>query len=854
MRERSILRLVYDRNKNLIVRSSLGEVKGLSLADAMERKSVKDILSDVRNIHNEKLVDLVEKMTGRQASFSYGSESGSAFYTLTIKRTRSGLYIANFVRTPLQQTVGNPVWMRVVSALIVAVVVCTSVVVALVMRNDIYEKKNIDANDTVEMVSEQIDRTVSTEFGSWFDELKMIGTLLNDYPTFSGNEEKIDAILDGIRQSLPFRNVGLLIDNGSLYIDENTVISISYEELARKLVIDNQPAIDVMDLAGTEFVVFGVPAERSARRDVGRIAAIVGIADISTVSDLLSINSFNKQAIVGIIKTDGFRVAVSQNGAVESGKEYPNMFNTVQRLLTEEEYAEFEANFIADKSGMIRMVGSTENYYMYYSPLHVGGEEYASAGQWHLTIYVPESAIFSSVNEMFNTVMMLMIGTLFTMSVVIVALLLFYLHKKNKDIVTNRRLMEAEVLEATARQAEEANHAKTIFFSNMSHDMRTPLNGILGMTDIAKKHIDEPEVVNDCIRKISGAGEHLLGLVNNVLDISRIESNKVEILHEVMNVEMLCEECCSIVDGQLLTRKLNFSFNCGHLAHPDVMSDNLHMKQILINILGNAIKFTPDGGSVRFDVDEIAADDKTVTYRFVVSDTGVGMSPEFITHIFEPFTQDPHAVKAASTKGSGLGLSISLQLVQLMDGKIDVDSVEDEGTTMTITMPFEISKVTFAESEDTADSNNAQTGAEVTKNTIAGKRVLLVEDNDLNSEIASMLLTENGLLVERASDGSRACEMFAAHTEHYYDVILMDVMMPVMDGIAATKAIRASDNPNAKSVPIIAMTANAFEDDIRRTREAGMDDHLSKPIRIGEVLKAINRLTNKVSPPPKNKK
>ncbi len=843
MRERTLLRLLYDRKNNIILRASLPELRGRTLEESLAEEKVRAILSDMRGIGGENLFAMIDGLKTDAQVKSFGSVSGNAFYTVSIETTRRGNFRISLVRTPLIQGISTERHVRVIAAIVIAAVLAASVLLCLYMRQDMYDKKNADANETVEMVSKQIDKTVSAEFDSWFNDLNMIGTLLLDYPVFSGNEEHVDEVLDVIRPSLPFRDVGLLLETGNLYFDSENVINIAYEKLTRKLVIDGEAAIDCVDLAGEEYVVFGIPVSRGARQEVGRIAAICGVAEIGAISELLPINAFGNSTITSIIKDDGFRVAVSESSLVDGNWEYQNLFTMIGRLVGAKEYAAFETAYLAGQSGMIKIDGESENFYVYYSPLQINTEELSNAEKWHVVIYVPESAIFSSVSQMFNTIMIVTVLLLLFASLVVAYLVLMYLRKRNLDILTNRRLMEVEVLEMAAKQAEEANHAKTVFFSNMSHDMRTPLNGIIGMSAIAKNHIDDPATVKDCIDKIVGAGEHMLSLVNNVLDISRIESNRVEILHEPMNIERIVSECGSIIDGQIETRNLHFTLNMSSLRYPDVVGDALHLRQVLINLLGNAVKFTPDGGTVSLTVKELSEGEGRVTYEFRVKDSGIGMSQEFAEHMFEPFTQEHRADgEGLQTQGSGLGLAISSQFVRLMGGEITAKSGIGEGTEMTVTIPFEISTETALEAERHKEEIRRVTESAVAAD-LSGTRVLLVEDNELNREIATVLLTENGLTVEEAANGKEACEKFLSHTEHYYDVILMDVMMPVMDGLAATRVIRASDNPNAKNVPILAMTANVFEDDIRHTREAGMNDHLSKPIQIAEVLKSIRTFT-----------
>ena len=516
------------------------------------------------------------------------------------------------------KTVENPLADYIVACNAAGARVLAGTGVVLFMRKDMYEKKNAEANDTGAMFSEQIDKTVTAEFNSWFNELYMVGTLLSDYSSFSGNETEIDEILNGMRSNLPFENVGILLESGDLYFTSDKIFNIAYENLARRLILEEQSAVDIMDLSGEERIIFGIPVGENPRKNIGRIAAICGVSNVDSIDNLLTINAFNRKAVVAIIKNDGFRVAVGENDTMDTSREYANFFTMAKEQLSEEEFTRFESDFLGGNSGTMQMRYPSDNYFVYYSPLHIGSEDMQAAERWHLVIYVPESSIFSYVNQLFRTIFLVMLGILSVAGVTAALLVLLYLRKRNNDLVLKRRLMEIEMLEVTAQQAKDASAAKTVFFSNMSHDIRTPLNGIIGMSAIMKNHVNDPEVIADCVKKIDGASEHLLSLINNVLDMSRIESKKVEIVHDVLNIDMLAEECCSIIYGQLQNRKIDFQFKKSQYAHPHVLGDNLHLKRVLINLLGHAVKFTPDGGTIEFSIREKSATGNVCIYEFEV--------------------------------------------------------------------------------------------------------------------------------------------------------------------------------------------------------------------------------------------
>lgn len=445
---------------------------------------------------------------------------------------------------------------------------------------------------------------------------------------------------------------------------------------------------------------------------------------------------------------------------------------------------------------------------------------------WSILMFVPTEVLGASTGPFMNVVI-----TYFVVIALVVVLLIsaviYVLTTSRNDRRMVRQQQEANrLLAQTAEQARRANAAKSEFLSHMSHDIRTPINGIMGMTDIALKNADDAVCVKDCLGKIKGSSNHLLSLVNDVLDMSRIEQGKIQISREAMDLRQVIESCTSIISGQLTGRKLQFLCDTADFSHYAVIGDELHLQQILINILGNAVKFTPDGGTVTFRVKELENDEKHVRYLFEVEDTGIGMSEEFQKHIFEAFSQEENSSRT-NYKGTGLGMAISKQFVDLMGGSIRVESRQNQGSRFTVELSFEIdtSVPLRKEEEMTAD--------------LTGMKVLLVEDNELNLEIAKYILEEHGMIVTTAENGRTATELFEHSDPGQFDLVLMDVMMPVMDGLEAARVIRSLPRPDAGTIPIIAMTANAYEEDIRKSKDAGMNAHLSKPIDIPKMLSVL---------------
>ena len=387
---------------------------------------------------------------------------------------------------------------------------------------------------------------------------------------------------------------------------------------------------------------------------------------------------------------------------------------------------------------------------------------------------------------------------------------------------------------AIAEEANRANKAKTDFLRRMSHDIRTPINGIIGMIEIADRHKDDVKKLKECREKVLGAVQYLNSLVNNVLDIGKLESGNIILEYEAFDLVDLLKKMYPVIELQASEAAINF---CGgmeknQISHRYLMGSPDHLKRVLMNLASNAIKYNHKDGRIKICCTELKSDVNTATYRFVCSDTGIGMSEQFQKYAFEPFAQEGKD-SITTYNGSGLGLSIVKQIVDQMQGEISLKSQEGIGTTVTVTVTFDIDHRT----QELAEGKYKQPIVDVT-----GMRALLAEDNELNREIAKMVLEDEGLVVSCAENGAEAMQMFAESEPYEYDFIFMDIMMPVMDGLDATRHIRALPRPDAKDIPILAMTANAFQDDVQMSLEAGMNEHLMKPLNIEQIQQAVQKV------------
>ena len=402
-------------------------------------------------------------------------------------------------------------------------------------------------------------------------------------------------------------------------------------------------------------------------------------------------------------------------------------------------------------------------------------------------------------------------------------------------LVLRSRRFRAEA-EKALHKAEEASVAKTEFLSNMSHDIRTPINGIMGMLDIAEENFDDKARVKDCIAKMRGAASHLLSLVNDVLDMSKIESGSMQMLNTPFDLRALLDSCCGIVEGQIAERNMTFTKQIGPFWHPYLVGSELHIRQVLINILSNAVKYTPDGGEINFRAKETLFEEGLVHLRIEIKDNGIGMSEEFMQHIFEPFTQEQRTSRT-TYKGTGLGMAITKKLVDQMHGSLDVESEPGKGSTFILRLSLPVGECP-ANAPDPMEEKRAPD--------LKGLHLLLAEDNELNAEIAVTLLEEQGTKITAVTNGKEALEAIQNAAPRTYDAILMDVMMPEMNGLEATRCIRAFEGKGPdEGTPIIAMTANVFADDVKACLDAGMNSHVGKPldmkILMAEILKYTNR-------------
>ena len=640
-------------------------------------------------------------------------------------------------------------------------------------------------------------------------------------------EEQVIGLLADIADPLLEGNLEtILIDGKSSYLcsDGHSGHWVDVAEVVNA-VEDTAIYIGTVPHLGSEKQYIFFIREQSVSVPVlnGQVEYILVAVDLDTFSRKLTVDSFGETGYTYIIREDG-RVLFRQT-QLDDRKfiEGYNIFSSLRECeFLNGDSVEKLAESVAAGTGtacQFRYTDGTEYFVANSAPF---------SNDWTVLLFARADTLGSGMDSAVgktSAYIAFLMAFLFTAATA--GVFVFLRDRRKREEKENERilLLNGQLLRAMG-MAEEASRAKTEFLSNMSHDIRTPINGIMGMTAIALKQ-ENSEKTEDCLKKIDVASAHLLSLINDVLDMSRIERGKTEIALKPLNLKQLLSGCGDIIKGQMTGRILNYTEDFSGIRHPFVLGDELHIRQVFINILGNAVKFTPDGGSISVIATETEGEDGTPRYRFTFADTGIGMKPEFVEKIFTPFAQEDNGSRT-NYKGTGLGMAITKELVELMNGSISVESVLNEGSCFTVELPLAI---------DTDAA--AKQPAEETLTDIRGMRLLLVEDNELNKEIAQELLEDEGALVTVAEDGQIAVDTFTQSAPGSFDAILMDIMMPRMNGYDATAAIRALDRADARTVPIIAMSANAFEEDVEKSLAVGMNAHLAKPINLAELTKTL---------------
>lgn len=463
-----------------------------------------------------------------------------------------------------------------------------------------------------------------------------------------------------------------------------------------------------------------------------------------------------------------------------------------------------------------------EIVYMSYAPI--------GYSDWELLIFAPDSSCMEAANE--NK-----IASYKAIFAILAAFTIFFILLVREENQRQRLSDETELqLQNALKKANRANAAKTEFLSRMSHDIRTPLNGIIGYLDLEDGDVQNPQMLKQYRKNARVSADHLLSLINDILNMSKLEEDKVEFAHEAFDLCELAGDILALTEIHAKETGVTLQHaDCSmNIPYPYVYGSPLHVRQIFINIMNNAVKYNRPGGTISCKMEVEKQEKNRIWYTCTIQDTGIGMKPEFLEHLFDPFAQEKIDARSVY-HGTGLGMAIVKSLVDKMGGTIEVSSVVDQGSVFRVTLPFEIASKDDVTVHTKTDSEKG----------IQGVRILLVEDNDLNIEIIAELLREQGAEVTCAHNGREAVNAFQAQPEGTFDVILMDIMMPVMNGMEASRTIRSLKRADAETIPIIALTANAFVEDMKKSREAGMNAHLTKPLNMSIVIRTIASLLDK---------
>ena len=687
----------------------------------------------------------------------------------------------------------------------------------------LYKERAYHFNETAAQITETVDVAIDEQWS-------LLQIMSLRYPTFDSltTEEcvsKITVMENTIgKDGLVF---GIIDENGNIFASNEDKKVYTLDSLNLEDVTDRTLAIlNPVQGSDIDYMTFIVKNDMPITLGDGKkITHTVLFWEMEYYKKFFHNDAYGEENTIFIRGNDGVNIYTESNKFnFIKGFNYMGDYPEIE-LVKGNTIEEIEENIKNNKSSVtsIKVLSENKKYFITVQPMR--------NNDWDLVMVVPEESISAETIDITSA----MVNTATFIALLIclgILMLVIYIYKsRNQTLLLKQEREYSKVLQESADEAHNANMAKTKFLSHMSHDIRTPINGILGMINKAERHLSEPDVLKDCHKKIRMSAEHLLGLINDVLDVTKLETGLNEEKDEPFPMSCMLDTCCSIIRGQMEDKpNIEFRTDFTNIEHDSVLGNKLHIRQILLNILTNAVKYT-DNGYIYFKAEEIAFEEDEATYRFTIQDTGIGMHKNYIERIFEPFSIDDSEARKHRL-GTGLGMSIVKTNVDKLGGTISVDSTLGVGSTFTVTFALKLTDLEVV--CEAMKDRVLKTFADV-----SGMKVLLVEDNDLNIEVALMLLEDAGVKVDVAKNGKEAVDKFLASKEGDYDLILMDVMMPVMNGYEATKTIRSSTHPLGATIPIIAQTANAFQDDIKKVKEVGMNTHISKPIDEENLLNVL---------------
>ncbi len=686
-------------------------------------------------------------------------------------------------------------WVRMIPAIIITLV---SMILSVQIYNTILSIERDDAWKRLEIATTSTAGKIETRIT---DNLSFMEAVADAYILTQGPEraEEISSYLSSVYEMTIFESMAAFYPDGSIvYMDgrvKKKEIGLSYQEVLALGTTVSKRQTD----PDTQREVLYCYTQIVSNGEV--LGVLVGTLDCGMLSELFSVATYGEDGQIFLVDC--------KDGKYILDNWHENLGNIKDLGLREGlngVMVDLEADMMAGKSFHTAYYSKTngELTYQYAVPIEAFG--------WELAVAVQEEVIFAHVNELDD----LLIRTGTVEGIVLLAYMLWNYFITYRAYVNEEKARRLEVERAS-------NEAKAKFISNMSHDVRTPINGILGMLHIIKNHRDDEARVDECLEKINISTQYLSTLASDMLDINEIENNQSVVDSIPFDLQKMAEDLETLVAPKAQNSNVLYHMDCSKLTHTAVIGSEVHVQRILVNLIGNAIKYSKDENAhVWLSITELESDGRQGIYKFEIKDNGIGMTEEFQKKMFDAFSQEKITARS-NYQGYGLGLTIVSHLVKRLNGKIEIESQKDIGSTFTIILPL-----TLDNSQKTEDEKEIVS--------LEGIKILVVEDNEFNMEIAEVLLTDAGAEVTKAYNGRVATEIFAASEEFEFDIVLMDIMMPEMDGCEAAIAIRSMQREDAKTIPIIAMTAAAFTEEINRCKEAGMNEHMTKPLDMDKLM------------------
>lgn len=714
-------------------------------------------------------------------------------------------------------------WRSIISLMVASVVLTITLLYQIVQQTS--KSVREETTEHIVEIAEQVKKNVDMRTKVTWDMMQNVEEMLGMAKKTS--EDNVSGYLQYEKSIWGFRQIFLISDDYTYYNEHEEFDTFKVDENLYERMLRGEYIHSVgTNQAGEDIIYYMKSIKPVKYKDI--TVSSVGISfEIEDLVREIDMGTLEKEGQCYLINPNNQSIVYTNN---ENAGTNDNIVNILEEVIGErkQESLTYIKNLVLQRKKKAVFLETNEgNSFVISVPM--------KENKWVLLAIIPETRINESLNVFMTKVMLSSMAIMFILITICIYMCKFY----GKRIEQKKGEETLQYLEQALEAAQHSEKIKSRFMLSLSHDIRTPMNGIMGMSMLAKANIQNQEKVEYCLNKIDAQANHLVQLVNDVLDISQMESEKFCLNNKKICLKEILNEVVELTKIQAEEKQQDFQVEISDDLDIEVWGDSVGIKKILLNVLSNAVKYTGDGGNVIFRANIVRCSKKALTVLFVIQDTGIGMQKAYINHIFDAFSrEDQDEVKII--EGNGLGLAITKQLVEAMNGFIYVESELGKGSRFSIKLPFqrnmeeEVERIEQEREEDTEFSYQY-------------KKILLVEDNALNAEIMKEILTMAGATVEIASNGKAAVEAFEASYKNYYDYILMDIQMPIMDGYSAAKKIRSLERPDAEKIIILAMTAHAFLQDIEKAKQAGMDGHVSKPIDMKALSERLAEIENRRS-------